>query len=519
MSIKLRDYQEVCIGEVRIALRQFRNVLLQSPTGSGKTAMATHMLSNVKAKQKRGFFICHRRELVDQTAKTFDKFGLPYGYIAAGIPPNFHQQIQICSIDTLKNRVDKVPTPDFCIWDEAHHLGAAGWTAVHEYYSRAYHVGLSATPQRLDGKGLDDRFDHLVRGPEVSWLIDNGMLAEYKLYSIPGVDMSGVHTRMGDFVKAESENAMDKRAITGNIISHWKKHAQDKLTIGFAVSVKHSLHIVEQFKSEGVRAAHIDAKTSREERRSTLRAFARGEIQVLFNVALFAEGFDIAANSGMDVTVGAVIDAAPTQSLGSWLQRCGRALRPQDDHAIILDHAGNAARHGLPCQKRNWTLKGREVGSKFDSESKDPEVRMKQCPECFHNHKPMPACPDCGHVYAVTGRVVDEVDGELTEVDVNEARQQARKEQGQAKTLDELRALAESRGKNPAMADHILRARQEKKALQERLFNLSVGVRQINLHPGFTKNEIFKMKPKELKGHISDLEKAMDPGVGLEAGT
>ena len=88
-------------------------------------------------KGNNAWFICHRRELIDQTSKTFDKFGLHHGFIAAGYPVNPLQKIQICSIDTLKNRLDKVKPPDFIMWDECHHLGAAGWDKVHKHYDKA----------------------------------------------------------------------------------------------------------------------------------------------------------------------------------------------------------------------------------------------------------------------------------------------------------------------------------------------------------------------------------------------
>jgi superfamily II DNA or RNA helicase len=497
MTITLRDYQIDCIDRTRQALRIHRNVLLQAPTGSGKTAMASTMLQTAASKKKRGYFICHRRELVDQTAKTFDKVGIKYGYIAAGYPQNFYEPIQICSIDTLKNRLDKIPVPDLCVWDEAHHLGAAGWTRVHSHYSDAYHVGLSATPSRLDGTPLGDNFDSLIPGPAVAWLIEEGFLAEYKLYSIPGVDLSGLHTRMGDYVTAEAEQAMDKPTITGNIIQHWKKYANGRKTIGFAVSVAHSKHIVEQFVEAGIRAIHLDGKTPKEERRRLLQDFARGKYQVVFNVGLFAEGFDIAANSGMDVTIGCVIDAAPTQAVGAWLQRCGRTLRPQDEPAIILDHAGNI-KHGLPCQERKWTLAGRDKAtrSKDDDEA---SVMIKQCPKCYHCHTPALACPDCGHVYEIKSRKINEQEGELQEIDPAQFRKQARMEQGQAKTVTDLVQQGYSAGR----AEHIIKARQEKLALQTELYNLQQGARSAGIT--VENADISRMKPKALREGIEYL--------------
>lgn len=464
--ITLRDYQQTSVEQTRGALRHYRSVLLQSPTGSGKTAMASYMLNNVQARQKRGFFICHRRELIDQTAKTFDKIGIDYGYIAAGMRYDHYKSIYICSIDTLKNRLGKVQAPDFCVWDEAHHVGAAGWSRVKSAYSSSFHVGLSATPQRLDGKGLDEQFDYLVPGPSVEWLIEQGYLAKYKLFSVPGADMTGVHTKMGDFVKSESAAVMDKPSITGDIIKHWRKLAADKLTIGFAVSVAHSQHIVAQFNAAGIPAAHLDGTTEKAERARVLKDFALGKIRVVFNVGLFAEGFDIAANSGIDVTVGCVIDAAPTQALGAWLQRCGRALRKQDGHAVILDHSGNALRHGMPCMDREWTLEGRKKGQRrSDNEETLP---IRQCPECFCIHEPEPNCPACGYEYPVQARKVEEVDGELTELDPEAMKRQARKEQGSAQTYEDLVELGRKRNmKNPeGWARHVFNARQAKKFTQ-----------------------------------------------------
>lgn len=484
------------INHTRKALRVYRNVLLQSPTGSGKTAIATYMLQNVAAKGNVGFFICHRQELVDQTSKTFTKFGLDHGFIASGYPVNYFKKIQVCSIDTLKNRLKYIPNPAVCIWDEAHHLRAAGWVRVHDFFDSSYHIGLSATPQRLDGKGLDDRFDYLVPGPSPAWLIEQGHLAKYKLYSVPGCDLSGVNVN----VESQAAAAMDKPTITGNIVAHWRKLASDRLTIGFAASRKMSEKYAAFMRAAGIPSVHLDGETPKDERRDLLRKFALGEIRVIWNVGLFGEGFDISANSGIDVTVGCVIDAAPTNSLSSWLQRCGRALRPQDGYAIIIDHAGNS-RHGLPCEDRKWTLNGVEKDEREDGEKRS----NKQCEECFHFHKPAPKCPECGFVYPVQHRVIDEVDGELEEIDPQQVRAQTLAEQAQAKTIEQLQEIEKQRGHKEGWAEHVERARREKKALREELFNLAIGAGLAGVNLGFEKSEIKKMKPKQLREHISHL--------------
>ena len=496
-------FQNDMIAKTRQALRYVRRVLLQSATGSGKTVMAGQMISNATAKSHRVFFICHRKELLEQTALTFDKFGLDYGFIAAGMPVNYFKNVQICSIDTLKNRLDAVPEPDLCVWDEAHHLAAGGWSRVQDHYGSKFHIGLSATPQRLDGKGLDDKFDFLVPGPSVGWLINEGHLANYRLFSPGQLDEKSLHKSMGDFVKKESAAAMRKPSITGDIVAHWQASAADKLTIGFEVSIKNSELRAAEFMAAGITAVHLDGETPDKDRREMLRDFARGNINVIFNVGLFGEGFDAAANSGMDVTVGAVIDAAPTQSLSAWLQRCGRALRPQE-MAVILDHANNV-RHGLPCDERVWTLQGRDA----DARASAGADSVRQCPSCFLAHRPAPVCPHCKHVYEIQHREIEHREGELEEMDIEKARFQQRQDQWQASTEEELIALRKRSGYKKGWEVHLAAARAEKEALRTNLFNLTVGAKPLGLDFGLTMRDIRKLKPKQLKEKISEIEHAM----------
>lgn len=463
--MQLRGFQDGLIGEARGALRQHSSVLIQSATGSGKTVMASYMADSASKKSHYVYFICHRQELVDQTAKTFRKFGLEFGFIAAGWPINYECKIQICSIDTLKNRLDKIPYPGLCLWDECHHIAAGGWAKVKNYYSNAKHVGLSATPERLDGKGLADYFEYMVLGPTVRWLIAEGYLADYILYSgAKAPDMSGVHTKMGDFVKAEAESVMDNSQITGGIIRHWKKNAGGMKTIGFAVSVAHSQHIVEQFKLAGIQACHLDGKSSPVERRAVASALAEGKVDIVFNVGLFGEGYDLSAQAGTDVTVDCVIDAAPTQSLSAYLQRAGRMLRPKADGSKgkLLDHADNWKRHGLPDDDRDWQLAGSKDRKKREEEA---AIATRQCKKCYAIHRPAPACPECGYEYVIQAREIEEVENDMVEVDKDSLRREARQAQGSAQTLDELIELGKKRGyKNPAKwAGYIYTAREAKK--------------------------------------------------------
>lgn len=455
--LELRDYQVDLIDRTRIALRTFRRVAVQLPTGGGKTALSTQMLKSVASKGVGGMFTVHRQELVDQTMRTFAEFGLPYGVISAGYPEAPRELIQIASIDTLRARLrsgwrPKI-APKFIIADECHHAAAGGWAYVLQQFDTAKIVGLTATPERLDGKGLDDQFDHMECGPSTAELIRRGYLSKYRPFCPTPPDLTGAKTKMGDFVKGDIGGIMDRPSITGDAISHYLTHARGRRALAFCVSVEHSQHVVAQAKEAGIVAWHLDGNTNRGERRQAITAFRRGEIKLLSNVDLFGEGFDVPA---ADVS----IMLRPTRSLALYLQQCGRVLRPLEGKApaILLDHAGNIHRHGLPCDEREWSLSGREKG-----EAEAAEVSPKTCPKCMFTHRPgRPACPNCGFEYEKQSREVDMVDGVLREVtdlatlrSEKKARAEAEKkaaakirnyENAKAKTIDDLVALGTARG-------------------------------------------------------------------------
>lgn len=454
MGVILRDYQAAMIDGARNAMRTSRRVLLQAPTGAGKTALASYMTDETQSRDRLVYFVCHRAELLTQTSATFRKFGIAHSFIAAGMPYDPRLRVQICSIDTLKNRMHIVPEPSLCIWDECHHIVAAGWAAVMDAWTKAFHIGLSATPIRTDGKGLDHLFDELVTGPAVAWLIERGHLSPYLAF-IPagGMDVGGVHTRMGDFVGKEIEAKIDRPKLVGDIIQHWRKHAGELLSIAFAPSLDFSMYMVDQFNAAGIPAAHLDGNTDKAERKKIIQRFADGEIRVLWNRFLFGEGLDLAAIAQKDVTIDCVIDAAPTQSLALAMQRWGRALRPGEGKtAILLDHAGNMLRHGFPDDEREWALEGSEKQGRGSTGTVQPPII---CGDCFNAIKrpAPPACPHCGKALKPEVKPLEVADGELVAANDNEkakVRAQLRKEEQQAKTLSELVALAQKRGyKNP----------------------------------------------------------------------
>lgn len=450
MTVNLRDYQATMIDAARTGLRTHRRILLQAPTGAGKTVLAAFMTSETAAKAKRVVFICHRKELLQGTSNTFSKLGIVHSFIAAGMPYDARASVHIALVDTLKNRLHIVTEPHLTIWDECHHLGAEGWLSIMSTWTKSRHVGLSATPWRLDGSGLDDAFDDMVPGPEVSWLIDNGYLAPFRIFAPTKPDMKGVRKERGDYAKGETSKRMQVPKRVGDYIMHWRKLADGVRTIGFAINVQDSKLMAETFNSAGIPAAHLDGTTDKAERKRIIDGYADGVILIVMQVGLFGEGFDLAAYAQRDVTVGAVLDAAPTQSLSNYRQRGGRMMRFEPGKiGIYMDHAGNSDKHGFFDDPVEWSLQGwKEAGKGGGGGLILPPVT---CDGCFNQiRRPLPEfCPFCSKRLMREAKAIEFGEGNLEEkTDSDKVAQRAAraKELHDARSLADLVALGRKRG-------------------------------------------------------------------------
>lgn len=452
--MKLYIHQEKMVADTRDALRKNRSVILRSPTGSGKTVCAAHIVSSALAKGSSVIFTVHRRELIKQTMETFDACGIEYGVVAAGYRPDFLQPVQIASIDTLKRRLELVPEPELIIIDEAHHSGSDGWAKVLAFYDKPKIVGLTATPWRLDGRGLGNLFGEIVHGPEVKWLIENKYLSPFRAFCPAIPDLRDVKTRVGDYAVDELEEKMDKATITGDAVSHYKSICPNKRAIAFATTVKHSQHIAETFNAAGISAKHIDGTMSNAERDAAIEDFRQGNIKIISNCNLISEGFDVPA---MD----AAILLRPTRSLSLYLQQVGRAMRYMPDKvAVILDHAGNILEHGLPTDNFDWSLEGKKKKKKDKS-----KIPIKICPKCFCAvPSALSGCSECGHVFVGKIREVEHVAGTLNEIDQENWIRTApyKKVIEAAKTRAELEAIGKARGYKKGFAWAVMQERKER---------------------------------------------------------
>ena len=486
MNITLRDYQD---RDVK-ALRHKYAAKLKAPlyvlsTGGGKTVIFCFIADQAAKRGNRVLVLVHRQELLNQTSGSLDGFGVDHGLIA----PNRHQtydRVQVASVQTLVRRLGKMTwKPGLIIVDEAHHAAAGSWNKIIDHFAGVPLLGVTATPHRLDGKGLGTEagghFDCMVEGPSIRELIERGYLCRPRVYAPPtDLILDNVKNRMGDYARNDLEKAVDKPKITGSAVEHYMRICPGKPAIAFCVSVAHAEHVAEEFKAAGFKAASIDGSMDDNTRKGLINALARGGVDVLTSCEIISEGTDIPV-------VTAAILLRPTKSLTLYLQQVGRALRPvypvgadlSDDagrldaiarsvktEAVILDHVGNCLRHGLPDEVRQWRLDGDpEQGQRGGKKKDEPGARIMTCPQCFGVHPPMPRCPQCGHAYKPDEVLPDVADGELQEVDPAELaaiKADRRKRQGQAKTLQELEEYGKQMGYKPGWAKHVYNSRRKR---------------------------------------------------------
>ena len=450
----LRPYQNQLANDIRAAFGSGANrPLAVSPTGSGKTVLFSYITSQVLKRGSRVIIVAHRREILDQISATLKRVGVPHGFIQAGKSAST-QPAMVASIQTLARRLDTIPAPDLVIIDEAHHSVSKSYVQMFAAWPTAKFIGVTATPERLDGKGLGAMFDRMVMGPSVQWLIDNGFLAQ-PVYYAPRevVDLSQVHTVAGDFDRSEAEEIVDTPRITGDAVTHYVRFCNRQRAVAFCISVAHAQHVADTFNSCGIPSASIDGTLDPEVRKQRVEDLTAGKILVLTSCELISEGFDLPA-------VNAAILLRPTHSLSMHLQQVGRALRPYPGktNAIILDHVGNCLRHGLAEQERDWDLSGREKRLK-----KSSLVETKQCSKCFAIFAGT-VCPQCGSQREIAVREIEEVDGELQRLSIEDIskKREERREEGKCKTLDDFRALAKLRGYKLGWAFFRWQARQRK---------------------------------------------------------
>ena len=395
----LRAYQDVAISDVREAMRAgFKRPLLQAPTGSGKTRMATEIIRSALDKGKRVLFVVDRILLIDQTAEAFHDAGFWFGVIQADHPQTCSAApLQIGSVQTLTRR--RFPIVDLIIVDEAHCV-YAGFVKQIEAWNKIPVIGLSATPWT---KGLGNIYDKLIVAETTSNLIDEGYLCDFVAYGPAGPDLKGARTTAGDYNLKDLEERVNQPKIIGDVVETWLKRGDNRQTVCFAVNVAHSEAIVDEFMANGVTAAHIDAYTEPEERLRIMAAHDAGEIKIISNVGIATKGWDSPATT-------CLIYARPTKSMMLHIQILGRVLRksPCGQDAIILDHGDNIKRLGFPTDQLPEYLCNGEKEEKDKAKEKEKKEKLpRPCERCTFLSTEF-ICPSCGHKPEKTPDVIAE---------------------------------------------------------------------------------------------------------------
>jgi DNA repair protein RadD len=414
--ITLRDYQEDLVEKIRDAIRQgHRRILAVLETGGGKTVVAAWLGRAIAERGKRVWFCAHRNFLLAQTSITFRQVEIEHGFIASG-EKCFMHPVMVCGVDTLRGRLAAFDPPDVLFLDEAHHVKAGSWQKIVDWAGdQCIIIGLTATPERLDGKGLGPPFETMVMGPTYATLRDAGHLSDNRCFVPTMIDRRRLAEDevAGDFNAVAAEAMVEQQVVVSDILSWYRKLTEPleaSRAIYFCVSIAHSQRTAQRFQDAGIPFVHMDGKTPADQRIAIARALARREIHGITNCSLLGEGFDLAAQAGVEVTIDTVGLLRPTESLALHRQQMGRALRRKEYAGLIIDYVGNVKEHGRPEEEVAWSLEGR-------TKTKG-EAPTKVCPSCTAVIAAAArTCPECGHEFlSEGGGPPTGIEGVLTEI-------------------------------------------------------------------------------------------------------
>ena len=403
--IELRNYQRELSERVDDALEPAdARIMLQLPTGGGKTHIAAELLRRRLNCGRKAVWLTHRRELAMQTEGMLREAGVSATANIRWDPgidsPTIVNGVVILMAQTVSRRTARAKvwggydSRDLMIIDEAHHATAAGWArAIRDWPGPV--LGMTATPWRLSLlEGFDHLFEGLLSGPQVAdlqqdgWLCNSRVLSPREEERIQGGQVDGT----GDYSEHGVEEANRGREVwTAGALRFWQKWGENRQTVVYAVSVTHAKNLCDLFNDAGIPAGVLLAETPGPERSELIKRFQEGDLKSLINVAVATEGFDLP-----DATC--VLMTRPTMSLALYLQMAGRGLRPKQDRGdcVVLDLAGNSLRHGLPEEGREWSLRARGE----EAFGNAPLIRCERCevlsPASSHR------CSNCGEEFGET---------------------------------------------------------------------------------------------------------------------
>lgn len=466
-----------------------RRILGVAPTGFGKGVVIADRVARAAARGRRCMVIAHREEIVADLSARIHRQGIPHGMVAAGYRMDISQPVLVASVDTLIRRFAQIPPPDVIIQDEAHHVVEGNkWGKVVDTWPQAFFLGFTATPERLDGRGLGQGyggyFTDMVEGPSTAWLTHpgldwrgitstGGLLSSLRVFLPPAIDLSGIADSKIDTLQGREQagEILRGRQAMGDVISHYTRtiapHHQGTALL-YASSLPQAGNQCEAFREAGIPAIVVDGKTDKAIRRQAFRDLGDGTLKVLLNVDIAGEGTDVPSVTG-------VIVARKTKSLALHRQMLGRCLRtaPGKSFAVANDHVGNigdaqgTTNLGVPTDPYPWSLMGRPKRLAVEV----PAEPHRNCPQCFgRTPSRLPNCESCGFEFPPPPppRQLQQVDGELVEYDEKAqaeglARRQRIQEERDCQSLEDFEALGRARGYKPGWALHRWKLREQRR--------------------------------------------------------
>lgn len=350
-NTNLRPHQIDAKAKIFDAWNKYDSVMLQMPTGTGKTYLFTSLINDLLYnytklhKEINILVVAHRTELLDQISATLSRFGIPHGFIQGKREQHLWKRVQVGSIMSLltEKNINNVNRGrfDYIIVDEAHHSLADTYIKLFNLFPEAKKLGVTATPWRLNHESFLSLYQNLITSPQISWFINCGLLSDFDYVSIKPnsevqrlVDNSEV-SMTGDFSNVDLDNTFNNQRIRSKLYESYEKFAKGRQGIIYAINKRHAAKIAELYNTHGVNAVAIDCDTPKDVRQDLIASFKEGEIKVLVNVDIFTEGFDCPSVSFIQL-------ARPTKSLALYIQQVGRGLRvlPDKGKTIIIDNVG-----------------------------------------------------------------------------------------------------------------------------------------------------------------------------------